>query len=199
MWPSGNHTFCETAMTFVKAVAELEEIVMRMVAKSYGVEPRYESILGSTDHILKFNKYESHGGDEPNLGLVPHTDKSFITIVHQKDQGKGLEIKTKDEKWVEVDLSPSCFIVMAGDAFMAWTNGRVEASFHRVMMQGKKDRYSMVVGSYIRDLKIQAPQELVDEDHPLQYKPFDHYKYINYHTYVNDRKLKYPLKLYCGV
>ncbi|KAI3727233.1 hypothetical protein L1987_67045 [Smallanthus sonchifolius] len=35
----------------------------------------------------------------------------------------------------------------------------------------------MVVSSYIRDLKIQAPQELVDEDHPLQYKSFDHYKH----------------------
>ncbi|XP_076933933.1 deoxypodophyllotoxin synthase-like [Bidens hawaiensis] len=81
----------------------------------------------------------------------------------------------------------------------AWTNGRMETPFHRVMMQGKKDRFSMVVSPYIRDLKIQAPQELVDEDHPMKDKPFDHYKYINFHTYVNARKLKYPLKVDCGL
>ncbi|XP_076952037.1 putative 2-oxoglutarate-dependent dioxygenase AOP1 [Bidens hawaiensis] len=199
MWPFGNDPFSETALTFTKAVAELEAIVMRMVAKSYGVEQHYASLLGSTEYILKFNKFHNRLGDEPHSGLIPHTDKSFITIIHQKEHGKGLEIQTKDEKWVEVDLSPLCFIVMVGDVCMAWTNGRMEAPFHRVMMQGKKDRFSMVVSSYIRDLKIQAPQELVDEDHPVKYKPFDHYKYINYHTNVNGRKLKYPLKVYCGL
>ncbi|KAJ0709542.1 putative oxoglutarate/iron-dependent dioxygenase, non-heme dioxygenase domain-containing protein [Helianthus annuus] len=203
MWPSGNDTFRhvvpETASTFVHAVAQLEEIVMKMVAKSYGVEQHYEPFLGSTDYILKFNKYESPKTDEPRLGLFPHTDKSFITILHQKEQGKGLEIKTKDQKWVEVDLSPSGFVFMAGDACTAWTNGRMEAPVHRVMMEGKKDRFSMVVSSYIRDLEIQAPQELIDEEHPVQYKPFEHYKYIDFHTYQNSRKLRNPLKHYCGV
>ncbi|KAJ0755484.1 putative isopenicillin N synthase [Helianthus annuus] len=88
---------------------------------------------------------------------------------------------------------------MAGDVCTAWTNGRMEAPVHRVMMEGKKDRFSMVVSSYIRDLEIQAPQELVDEEHPMQYKPFEHYKYIDFHTYQNSRKLRNPLKHYCGV
>ncbi|XP_076936749.1 deoxypodophyllotoxin synthase-like [Bidens hawaiensis] len=99
------------------------------------------------------------------------------------------------------DLCVLCFRVLLeySKSLKAWTNGRMETPFHRVMMQGKKDRFSMVVSSYIRDLKIQAPQELVDEDHPMKDKPFDHYKYINFHTYVNARKLKYPLKVYCGL
>ncbi|KAJ0755486.1 putative non-heme dioxygenase domain, isopenicillin N synthase [Helianthus annuus] len=47
------HSGIETASTFVHAVAQLEEIVMKMVAKSYGVEQHYEPFLGSTDYILK--------------------------------------------------------------------------------------------------------------------------------------------------
>ncbi|KAF5788491.1 putative oxoglutarate/iron-dependent dioxygenase, isopenicillin N synthase [Helianthus annuus] len=168
---------------------------MRMVAKSYEIEQLYEPFLGSTDYILKFNKYKSTKADEPRLGLFPHTE----TILHQKEQGKGLEIKTKDQKWVEVDLSPSSFVFMAGDVCTAWTNGRMEVPVHWVMMEGKKDRFSMVVSLYIRDLEIQAPQEPVDGNHPVQYKPFEHYKYIDFHTYQNSRKLRNPLEHYCGV
>ncbi|KAF5790397.1 hypothetical protein HanRHA438_Chr09g0394371 [Helianthus annuus] len=48
----------------------------------------------------------------------------------------------------------------------AWTNGRIEAPTRRVMMTGDKDRS-------IRDHNIQVPQQLVDEDHPLQFRAFD--------------------------
>lgn len=52
------------------------------------------------------------------MGFVSHTDKSFMTVVHQ-NQIAGLEIKAKDGQWFGVDqLSPSSFVVMAGDAIM---------------------------------------------------------------------------------
>lgn len=109
--------FSKSALMFSKAVAELDQIVMGMVAKSYGIEQHYKSLFGSTTYLLRFIKYLCPQGNGQNLGLVPHTDKSFMSILHQK-QVKGLEIKTKDGQWIEVDPSPSSFIVMAGDACM---------------------------------------------------------------------------------
>ncbi|KAM0015026.1 putative isopenicillin N synthase [Helianthus debilis subsp. tardiflorus] len=38
MWPSGNQSFCESVLMYSKALAELDQIVMKMVAKSYGIE-----------------------------------------------------------------------------------------------------------------------------------------------------------------
>jgi len=198
MWPAGNESFCGSVLMYSKVVSELDQIVMRMVAKRYGIEEHYESLRESATYLLKLIKYLRPKGDEKNLGIVPHTDKTFMSILHQHEI-KGLEIQTKDGEWIEVDPMPSSFIVMAGDACMAWTNGKIEPSCHRVMMQGDKDRYSLGLFTFIRDLKIQTPQELVDETHPLQYDAFDHYKYLHYHASSEGLKSKFPLKSYCGI
>ncbi|XP_023729457.1 probable 2-oxoglutarate-dependent dioxygenase AOP1 [Lactuca sativa] len=198
MWPYGNESFSKSALMFSKAVAELDQIVMGMVAKSYGIEQHYKSLFGSTTYLLRFIKYLCPQGNGQNLGLVPHTDKSFMSILHQK-QVKGLEIKTKDGQWIEVDPSPSSFIVMAGDACMAWTNGRIEAPCHRVMMQGNEERFSLGLFTFIRDLNIEIPQELVDEDNPLQFEAFDNYKYIHYYYTDEGKRSKCPIKSYCGI
>ncbi|PWA86689.1 oxoglutarate/iron-dependent dioxygenase [Artemisia annua] len=128
-------------------------------------------------------------------------DKSFMTVIHQREEGKSLEIQAKDGEWIQVDLSPSSFIVMAGDVCMAWSNGRIQAPYHKVMMQGNKDRYSLVLSSFIRDLKIEVPQELIDEDHPLQFKAFDHYEYIQYvdSNTIQGVRLQDAIKSYCGI
>ncbi|XP_076937320.1 deoxypodophyllotoxin synthase-like [Bidens hawaiensis] len=196
MWPSGNQSFCESVLTYSKAVAELDHIVMKMVAKSYGIEEHYESMRGSTIYLLKPSKYLPAQGNEKSLGLVAHSDKSMMTYLHQ-DEVNGLEIKAKDGEWIEVDYPPSSFVVMAGDACMAWTNGRIESPTHRVMMRGDKERFSLGLFAYIKDHIIQIPQELVDEDHPLQFRAFDNYKYMQFTPEGTNSER--PIKTYCGI
>ena len=46
---------------------------------------------------------------------------------------------------------------------------------------------------------VQIPEELVDEQHPLRYKPFDHYGYLHF---FDKEKIQEPdsrLKAYCGI
>ncbi|KAI3671548.1 hypothetical protein L1987_87287 [Smallanthus sonchifolius] len=117
MWPYGNQSFCESVLMYSKAIAELDQIVMKMVAKSYAIEEHYESIRGSTTYLLKPTKYLSAQGNDKILGLLPHSDKSFMTYLHQNEVN-GLEIRAKDGKWIEVEYPPSSFVVMAGDALM---------------------------------------------------------------------------------
>jgi len=117
MWPSGNESFSKSALMFSKAVAEIYEKVVRMVGKSYGVEKECEPLIGSTIHVLRFQKYlrpDNQEKEENPIGIVPHTDISFITILYQMKEVKGLQIKTKEGEWIEVDPSPSSFIVIAG-------------------------------------------------------------------------------------
>ncbi|XP_027123174.2 probable 2-oxoglutarate-dependent dioxygenase AOP1 [Coffea arabica] len=198
MWPNGNDSFCESAFSYSKLVAELDQMVMRMVSETYGVEKSYETLLGSTSYLLRLIKYREPQENETNLGIVPHTDKSFMSIL-QQHQVKGLEIKTKDGRWMEIDPFPSSFIIMAGEAFMAWTNGRIEAPHHRVIMPGNAERYSVGLFTFIWDLLIQVPEELVDVEHPLQFKPFDHHKFHQFHTTEEGMRSKCAIKSYCGV
>ncbi|XP_010497307.2 PREDICTED: 2-oxoglutarate-dependent dioxygenase AOP3-like [Camelina sativa] len=53
--------------------------------------------------------------EEAKLGLPCHTDKSLLTILYQH-QIEGLEVKTKDDKWIRVKPAPDTLIVMAGDS-----------------------------------------------------------------------------------
>ncbi|PIN09639.1 Iron/ascorbate family oxidoreductase [Handroanthus impetiginosus] len=198
LWPSGNDRFCEIALEYSKIVAELDQVVMRMLSENYGIAESYKALFGSTSYLLRMIKYRTAEKHESGMGIIPHTDKSFMSILHQR-RVKGLEIKTKDDSWIVVDPLPSSFVVMAGDACMAWTNGRIEPPKHRVIMEGSEERYSLGLFSFIKDQKIQVPEELVDDDHPLQFKPFDHYKFIHFYYTDEGKRSTCPIKAYCGV
>ncbi|XP_076937319.1 deoxypodophyllotoxin synthase-like [Bidens hawaiensis] len=198
MWPSGNQSFSDSVLMYSKAVAELDKIVMKMIAESYGIEEHYESIRGSTTYLLKPTKYLRATGDEKMLGILPHTDKCFMTYLHQ-DEVNGLEIMTKDGEWIEVEYPPSSFVVMAADAFMAWTNGRIEAPTHRVMMTEDNDRYVLGLFASIRDHIIEVPQQLVDKDHPLKFRAFDNYEYMHFYYTPEGVNSECPIKTYCGI
>ncbi|KAI4348637.1 hypothetical protein L6164_009339 [Bauhinia variegata] len=196
MWPEGNDYFCETVHAYAKVVADLDRAVKRMVFESYGLDmQKYYSFLESTNYVLRSYKYRVPQMDESNVGVYSHTDATFTTILHQKE--KGLEIKLKNGEWIELDASPSLFLVLAGDGFKAWSNDRIRACEHRVTMNSKITRYSMGLLSY--GAKIVEPEEgLVDEEHPMLYKPFDHYGYLRFFMTEAALKSECRIKAYCG-
>ena len=46
---------------------------------------------------------------------------------------------------------------------------------------------------------VQIPEELVDEQHPLRYKPFDHFEYLRFFDKEKIRESDLRVKAYCGV
>ncbi|GFY97005.1 2-oxoglutarate (2OG) and Fe(II)-dependent oxygenase superfamily protein [Actinidia rufa] len=137
MWPLGNDFFCETTLLFSRLVAELDQTVMRMVSESYCIENDYETVLESTTYLLRLIKYRERQTNETNLGIVPHTDKSFMSILHQR-QVKGLEIKTKEGDWILIEPSPSSFIVLAGDACMLGVVAEYQARLDNSQERSRK-------------------------------------------------------------
>ncbi|KAM6602187.1 hypothetical protein CsatA_021796 [Cannabis sativa] len=202
MWPQGNDHFRESVVSFSKLMTELFETVTKMLFESYGVERLHESVMKSTFHRLKLSKYRSPKEKETNLGLQPHTDKTFINIVHQH-QVEGLQIKSnKDGHWLlDAKPSPNSFVVFAGDILRAWSNDRILPSEHRVIMkEGNKDRYVIALFTYIDGI-IEVPEEMVDNDkYPLQYKPIDHMTFLQ--SYFEDQELQKapcPIKFFFGL
>ncbi|KAM7480401.1 hypothetical protein LguiA_028614 [Lonicera macranthoides] len=197
MWPNGNDGFSETLLSYTKIAAELEQMVAKMVFESYGVEKYYESYLKSASYLSRVMKYREPEMNETNIGFVSHTDKSFLTILHQ-NQVNGLEIKAKDGEWFDVEFVPSSFVVMAGDAAKAWSNNRIHSPHHRVTMNGKEARYSTAQFTFMEGM-VETPAELVDENHPLQFKPFHHLEYLGFFSKEENRRLECAIRTYCGV
>lgn len=103
--------------SYATLAAELDRTVSRMIFESYSLEKYHDSYIESITYLLRVLKNRAPIGGEPNLGFVTHTDKSFTTILHQ-NQINGLEIDTRDGQKINVELSPSSFVVVAGDALM---------------------------------------------------------------------------------
>jgi len=106
---------------YAKLLVELDHMTKRMVFDGYGVEQRHcDSLLESTNYMLRSFKYRLPQKDENDLGLHAHTDTSFFTILHQNNVN-GLQVKFKNGDWIDIDPSPFMFLILAGDAFKVVT------------------------------------------------------------------------------
>ncbi|KAJ8755208.1 hypothetical protein K2173_019006 [Erythroxylum novogranatense] len=123
----------------------------------------FESRKESTDYLFRMMKYRVSKKDEVKVGSVYHKDMDFLSVLDQ-NQVNGLEMKAKDGQWFSIDYKPWTLFVMAGEPLM-----------HRVMINGNKERYSVGLFSYSHKGMVEVPEELVDDEHPLQFKPYNYY------------------------
>ncbi|KAL8500265.1 hypothetical protein ACS0TY_020029 [Phlomoides rotata] len=199
MWPSGNKKFCESIECYARLVSGLEQLVDEMVFESYGTEKHYESHVGSTTYLLRTIKYlvPDINKENYNMGTNVHTDKSFLSILHQ-NQVNGLEIELRNGEWFAVDVPPGSFIIMAGDAYQAWSNGKLYPAKHQVTMKGNKPRYCVALFSFNYGTTC-IPEELVDSENPLQFKPFDNFGMARFYLSGATSMTDSTAKAYCGV
>ncbi|KAG6425974.1 hypothetical protein SASPL_110185 [Salvia splendens] len=200
MWAEGNPSFSGTVESFSEKLSELDKIVRKMIVESLGLHKYMDEHMDSSDYIFRFQKYDRPRSDETELGLTSHTDKNIVTILYQNEIN-GLEVLTKDGQWFTSQPSVNSFVVMIGDSLYSWTNGRLQAPYHKVMMSGDQARYSIGLFSVPKPgYMIKAPEEMVDEEHPMLFKPYDHHQFLQFfYAQAAQKSSIDALKEYCGV
>ncbi|XP_038694945.1 probable 2-oxoglutarate-dependent dioxygenase AOP1 [Tripterygium wilfordii] len=199
LWPEGNHGFSKTIQSYSEHVSELDQMIRKMIVESLGLEKYMDEHMNSTNYLLRVMKYKGPQCSDAKLGLNSHTDKNVVTILFQ-NQVEGLEVQTKDGEWIDYKPSPDSFIVMIGDSLHAWVNGRLHSPYHRVMMTGNATRYSAGLFSIPKaGYIVKAPAEVVDEEHPLLFKPFDHVEFLAFYYSEAGQRAPSALEAYCGV
>ncbi|KAG8388308.1 hypothetical protein BUALT_Bualt02G0112000 [Buddleja alternifolia] len=124
MWPLGHDKFCETMQSNSKVSLELIHMVMKMVLSSYGLEKYSNSLIESSFYMKRLIRYKSQGENETSIGILPHRDKSFMSII-STNEVKGLQIETPQGEWIEFEPSPSKFILIVGEAFMVRSSNSI--------------------------------------------------------------------------
>ncbi|CAN4078184.1 unnamed protein product [Withania somnifera] len=205
-WPDGNDEFCNIVRTFSEPVMELEAMLTRMILESLGIERYTDEFFDSRFYRLRFTRYKQleakaeDGKNDNKLGLGAHTDGGWLTIISQNSVN-GLQFKKKDGEWMDANISPNSFAVLVGDSLMAWTNSQLHSPVHRVTMAGNGDRLSIQLFSVPKaGYIIEARKELVDEEHPVLYKPFcveDYFAYLV--TKEGVKAGTNVFKTFCGV
>ncbi|PHT92946.1 hypothetical protein T459_00828 [Capsicum annuum] len=182
---------------YAKGLSEFDEMIQKMIFEKLGIFEKYwDEHKNSTNGALGLLRYRVPKAEETNVGLTGHSDKLMTTVLSQRQIGKSeLKVMMKNGEWIDVEYSsPHSFVFFLGDIFTALTNGRLPSPFHRVIV-GNKERYSIV---YSADAKegyiIKVAEELVDEDHPLRYKPFDPLKYFLYCMTESNQALRAELE-----
>ena len=105
-----------TIEVFVGLMEPLAESLAEILAQELKIKSRYfqENCLPSTSFV-RLNRYPPCPFHSKLFGLLPHSDSSFLTILHQNQVG-GLQLM-KDGKWVAVKPNPHALIVNIGDLF----------------------------------------------------------------------------------
>ncbi|PKI46300.1 hypothetical protein CRG98_033309 [Punica granatum] len=188
----------KTVQSYSDNLSTLYRIVRRMILESLSLEKYIEEHLSTTYYLLQVMKYKEPQTPVKKLGVHEHTDRNMMTILHQ-NQIDGLEIQRKDGEWISLRPSQESFIVVIGDSLYAWTNGRVHSANHRVMLSGSQVRYSVGLFSVPKaGYILKTPDELVDAEHPLLFKPFDYAEFLKFYWTEYVKGADSSLKAYCG-
>lgn len=108
--------------------------------------------------------------EHTSVNMGAHTDYECLTLLHTRNSG--LQVMTKEDRWIDVPVDPSVLIVNIGDMLEAWSNGAFRSTPHRVLNLSP-ERFSLpyfVAANY--DTLIQPFPQLVPEGEDPKYEPF---------------------------
>jgi isopenicillin N synthase-like dioxygenase len=169
LWPADD-AFRQTSLSYFKAVWDLGMRMHRPIARDLGLPPNwFDSSLDAPLATLRLLRYPPVVAGGIDAGAGEHTDYGNITILMTDDAG-GLEVKTRNGKWVAVPHVPNAFIINIGDCLMRWTNDAYVSTPHRVTHRSPRERLSLAFFLDPNpDAIIAALPTCITKDNPARY------------------------------
>ncbi|EFJ18175.1 2-oxoacid dioxygenase [Selaginella moellendorffii] len=179
LWPDGNSELSSTIMDYGNELHCLGVKILELLAESLDLDQDFFSKNFKSKHSagMRMNFYPPCPQPSMALGLGAHADPNCLTMLYQDEVG-GLQIQ-KDDKWIAVKPDVDSLVLNIGDSLQAWSNGRFRSVQHRAVVNGNNARLS-VAFFYSPDdsVSMEVPAQLVDEAHPLLYRPFTWAEYL---------------------
>ncbi|MED6169383.1 hypothetical protein PIB30_020859 [Stylosanthes scabra] len=178
-------------------MVDLCEKIVKIVLMSIGEgfeKLFYDDEFSKCHGYLRINNYSAPDHDDEGKlekvdekeeveGLGMHTDMSCITILYQDEIG-GLQVRSKEGKWIDIKPSEGTLVVNIGDMLQAWSNDKLRSSEHRVVLKKQPyyvNRFSMAFFWCFEDEKvIVAPNEVVGDGNKRLYSPFACLDYLKF-------------------
>ncbi|XP_027343302.1 gibberellin 2-beta-dioxygenase 8-like [Abrus precatorius] len=127
---------------FASVVAPLAETLVHILAQKLNIKFSYfQENCSAKTSFLRLNRYPPCPFPSKVFGLLPHSDSSFLTIVHQDHIG-GLQLM-KDGIWFGIKPNPAALVINIGDLFQALSNDIYKSARHRVVAAEKVERFSV--------------------------------------------------------
>ena len=134
VWPAEIESFRDT---FEELYATLDATglkILRAIARYLGVDEDYfVDTVRDGNSILRLLHYPPQ--TEPtgeHIRAGAHEDINTITLLLGAEEA-GLELLTKDGRWIPVSPKPGELVINIGDMLQRLTNGRLRSTSHRVV------------------------------------------------------------------
>ncbi|XP_026416211.1 protein DMR6-LIKE OXYGENASE 2-like [Papaver somniferum] len=179
--PLKPNAFRNISYEYCKRTREVAKELVNAISESLGLQGDYiEKALETKSglQILIVNLYPPCPQPELAMGMPPHSDHGLLTLLAQNEIG-GLQIKHKG-KWIVANALPNSFMVNIGDHMEILSNGKYKSILHRVAVNTKATRVTVVTanGPSLDAVVTPAP-DLVDSEN---YTPL--YRGMKYREYV---------------
>jgi isopenicillin N synthase-like dioxygenase len=173
-WPQNPPGLREACEKYAEAVEKLSFRLLELISRSLGLPAGYfNSKFEDPTSRLRLNHYSPCPVPELTLGVGRHKDGGALTVLAQDEVG-GLQVRRKDGEWIGVKPIPDSYVINVGDCMQVWSNGKYESVEHRVVVNDKKERFSvpffLLPSHYVM---VRPVPELVNEENPSRYKEFN--------------------------
>ncbi|EPS73009.1 hypothetical protein M569_01743, partial [Genlisea aurea] len=188
-WPSSPHNFRRSAVAYAKATRALFLSLSKAVLESLGLRTEEEEEEEETkklleefengSHIMVVNCYPPCPEPELTLGMPPHSDYGFLTLLLQDDVA-GLQI-LHDGDWATVLPVAGSFVVSVGDHLEIFSNGKYKSVLHRVLVNSNAHRISVAsLHSFPFTSSVKPATQLITETNPRRYEDTDFSMFLRY-------------------
>lgn len=194
IWPEEIPGFKETFLELYDAFDRAGIKILRAVARFLKVDEDYFTDTvrdgNSVMRLLHYPAQTEATGEHIRAGA--HEDINTITLLLGAEEA-GLELKTKDGRWIPVSPKSGELVINIGDMLQRLTNGVLRSTSHRVVNpapdRASHARYSMPFFLHFRpDFMIEALPCTVPPGEKPKWPP------ISSHDYLQERLREIKLK-----
>jgi isopenicillin N synthase-like dioxygenase len=162
VWPDEVESFRDTFSQLYAAFDQAGLKILRAIARYLDIDEDYFADTvrdgNSVLRLLHYPPIEGEPGSHVRAGA--HEDINTITLLLGAEEA-GLELLTKDGRWIPVAPKVGELVVNIGDMLQRLTNGRLRSTSHRVVNpppeRRSRSRYSMPFFLHFRsDFMIEA-------------------------------------------
>jgi isopenicillin N synthase-like dioxygenase len=148
IWPTEIESFKDTFQELFATFDRTGLKILRAIARFLKIDEDYfiDTVRdgNSVMRLLHYPPIEGEPGSNVRAGA--HEDINTITLLLGAEEA-GLELLTKDGRWIPVSPKPGELVVNIGDMLQRLTNGQLRSTTHRVVNpppeRRGKSRYSM--------------------------------------------------------
>ena len=184
-WPE-EAVFKQTMENFFLKSSQVAEKTLELILICLGLTKNEKVFGDSRTSNARLNYYPTEDPlnlNEKNkvnklgdMALHHHTDPGILTLLLQ-DMTGGLQAKSKEFGWIDIEPEKDSIVVNLGDAMQVWTNDNYIAALHRVLKRTTEPRYSTPFFFNPKSDSIIEPLSEISLSKP-NYRPFTWKEYI---------------------